>query len=88
MENYMEGFKKLALKPELLTEISESVGSRTDYPLAPQGIRVYWDTLCNYHGWKLQKNYYYDHCRILDDNNVRRAWGNEKEVLSILKSLS
>lgn len=88
MSNYIEGFEKLVWEPGLLTQVSEKVGEGSDYPAAPQGLRVYWNTLCSYHGWKLQKNYYFHHCRILDESNVRRARGNEKEIISALEAIA
>lgn len=86
--SYMKGFEKLVLEPNLLLPLSKRLGSRTDFPLAVPGCRVLWNTLCNYQGWKLQKNYYYDHCRILDENHVRRAWGTESDMISILETFA
>ena len=88
MSNYIEGFEKLVMEPNILTQVSEKVESDTDYPAAPQGLRVYWDTLCKFNGWKLQKNYYFDHCRILDENNIRRSRGSEKEMISALEAIA
>jgi hypothetical protein len=87
MSNYIEGFEKLVREPDLLTRVSETVGESADYPTAPQGLRVYWNTLCSYKGWKLQKNYYFHHCRILDENKVRRTRGGEKEMISALEAI-
>lgn len=88
MKGYVDGFEKLVFDESLLTKLTDNVGSRTDYPKAPEGLRVYWDTLYSFNGWKLQKNYYYGNCRIVDEYNVRRAWGNESDMLSALSSLA
>jgi len=88
MSNYVEGFEKLVMDPSLLTQISEKMENSSDYPTAPQGLRVYWNTLCRYNGWKLQRNYYFHHCRILDENNVRRTRGSEKEMISALEAIA
>jgi len=88
MSNYRKGFEKLVVEPSILMQVSEEVENSSDYPLAPQGLRVYWNTLCSYNGWKLQKNYYFDHCRIMDENNVRRTWGSEKEMISALEAIA
>ncbi len=88
MESYLEGFKKLAWNPELLMQLLENIDNRKDYPLAPKGLRVYWNTLCKSNGWKLQKNYYYNHCRIVDEYNVIRARGEESKMISILTRLA
>ena len=88
MKNYVDGFEKLVLDENLLVQLADNVGDKTDYPLAPQGLRVYWNTLCDSNGWKLQKNYYFDHCRIVDEYHVRRAWGKENDVISALEALA
>lgn len=88
MSNYIKGFEKLVMDPSLLTQVSEKMENNSDYPAAPQGLRVYWNTLCSYNGWKLQKNYYFQHCRILDENNVKRTRGSEKEMISALETIA
>lgn len=88
MSNYIKGFEKLVMEPNLLTQVSENIENNSDYPTAPQGLRVYWDTLYKYNGWKLQKNYYFDHCRILDENNVRRVRGSETGLISALEAIA
>jgi len=88
VENYREGFEKLVQDQSLLPNLLMKVGDKTDYPLAPQGLRVYWDTLYCFDGWKLQKNYYYDHCRIVDVNHVRKAWGSENDMMTALEAFA
>lgn len=39
------------------------------------GGEVFWNTLAEYNGWKLQQNMITHHARILDSNNIRIAWG-------------
>ena len=88
MKNYTEGFEKLVKDQSLLSQLTEKVGDKTDFQLAPQGLRVYWDTLCSCNGWKLQKNYYYDHCRIVDEYHMRKAWGKESDMISALEAFT
>lgn len=64
------------------------VGNLADFPPAPGGLRVYWDTLCILNGWRLQKNYYFNHYRILDEYHMKRAQGTEKEMRSLLETLA
>ena len=50
-----------------------------DYPnwdRSTGGGPVWWNTLDSYKGWKLQQHKMTGHCRILDDSDVRRAWGD------------
>jgi hypothetical protein len=63
-------------------------GNPADYPSAPGGLRAYWDTICIRNGLRLQKNYYFDHYRILDEYHMKRAQGTEKEMLSMLDTLA
>ena len=54
-----------------------------DYPnwdRATGGGPVWWNTLDSYKGWKLQQHKMTGHCRILDDSDVRRAWGEETKM--------
>lgn len=45
-----------------------------------RGGRTFWTNLRSRNGWKLQKNRITNHCRILDPDNWRYAWGNEREM--------
>ena len=38
------------------------------------GIQFWGDELC-FHGWRIQRNVLTGHCRLLDGNNLRYAWG-------------
>jgi hypothetical protein len=87
-KDYMEGFRKVVLNRDLLDRLTEEAGEKTDAPLAPEGMRVLWDTLCVFRGWKLQKNYYFNHCRIMDEYGHKKAAGGEEEMLCALKSIA
>jgi len=50
-------------------------------PFPTMGGKVFWNTLEEHGGWKLQQNMLTRHCRILDPNNVRRAWGASEEAM-------
>lgn len=45
------------------------------------GGKVFWNDLAEENGWRVQKNNITGHCRILDNNNIRRAWGGEKSII-------
>ena len=54
-----------------------------DYPnwdRSTGGGPVWWNTLDSYKGWKLQQHKLTGHCRILDDSDVRRAWGDAAKM--------
>lgn len=59
--------------------------STLNLPFPTAGGKVCWDTVeCN--GWKLQTNVFFGNWRILDRNNIRRAWGANDEQLQALLS--
>lgn len=62
--------------------------SMPNIPFPTLGGHVFWNDLANVKGWKLQKNMITGLCRILDPDDVRRAWGGEDEMLKTLKELA
>ena len=47
-------------------------------PTKTLGGNFFWDTLDRRNGWKLQKSRITEHYRILDPEDVRQAWSNDK----------
>ena len=41
---------------------------------------IWWEELGTWNGWSLQRHVLTEHCRVLDKNNIRRAWGSEKRM--------
>lgn len=41
---------------------------------------VWWDVLDSSGGWKLERNKVTGHCRIIDPDRLRKAWGRETEM--------
>lgn len=52
------------------------------------GGEVFWDDLDSRGGYRLQQNKVTGHCRILDDNDERVAWGNEAEMRAEFRRLT
>lgn len=91
IKDYTEGFRKVVLDPALLDRLAETAGDRgnkIDAPPAPAGMRALWDTQCVFQGWKLQKNYYFSHWRIMDEYGRKKAAGGEEEMLRALKLIA
>ena len=42
---------------------------------------IWWTVLESFGGWKLEKNKVTGHCRIIDPEKLRKAWGREAEML-------
>lgn len=49
-------------------------------PLPTVGGVFVWNTLLELRGWRVQKNKLTGYVRILDDHNIRRAWGNIRSL--------
>ena len=45
-----------------------------------EGGLVFWNTLEEFEGWKLQQHKYSGHCRILDADDTRQAWGDQEKM--------
>lgn len=83
------------MSDKILEALIES-GSRNgvsmpNLPTPTMGGNVWWNTLAKCDGWRLQQNMLTQHARILDPNNVRRAWGDvstmEKKFARISSAL-
>jgi hypothetical protein len=51
---------------------------------ATLGGKVFWDDLAAFNGWKIQQNMFTKHFRILDSNNIRKAFGNINKLENAL----
>lgn len=64
----------LSKSPELL-EILDKELQLPNIPTKTMGGEVFWHTLAEVNGWKMQQNMVTHHARILNSQNVRVAWG-------------
>jgi pimeloyl-ACP methyl ester carboxylesterase len=48
-------------------------------PFPTFGGKQIWADIFIRSGWRIQRNVYSDHCRLLDRNNIRRAWGTPEQ---------
>lgn len=65
------------------------VGDCPNKEMKTMGGKKFWNDLkCCENGWKLQQNKITRLCRILDENNVRKAWGNRFAMQEKLKRLT
>lgn len=51
------------------------------------GGHVFWNDLAEVNGWRVQKNNITGHCRILDNEDIRRAWGGEKAIMDFFQKI-
>lgn len=79
---------ELSKNTERILALLDKEISLPNIPFPTMGGQVFWNTTVEYHGWKLQQNMITQHARILDPNDVRRAWGTytgmEKAIRRIL----
>ena len=60
----------LATNPSIIDNISMP---NINFPTL--GGVYFWNDICSVKGWRLQQNTLTQHYRILDPNNIRRAYG-------------
>jgi hypothetical protein len=78
----------IAANPKLIGKLCELLGTMPNIDFPTMGGHFFWSTLAESDGWKLQKNTFTDHCRLLNPNNIRKAWGSESAMISALESLT
>lgn len=84
-----ELLKNVATAPQLLHSVKDILNEEISLPNIPTptlGGKVFWNTLAEYNGWHLQQNMITMHCRIIDQDNVRRAWGTKNGMIKFLET--
>jgi len=74
-----EGLKLLAL--------GESLPSMPNIPFPTMGGQVFWNELANVNGWRVQQNMLTQHCRVLDPDDMRVAWGGVDAIMTAFERL-
>ena len=74
----------LVSSPGLLLEVGDCPNIET----STLGGKVFWKCLNEKNGWKLQYNPIVKHARILDENDVRKAWGDRDVMAEKFKRLT
>jgi pimeloyl-ACP methyl ester carboxylesterase len=64
-----------------LVELSESV------PAPTLGGKQFWADELFFHAWRIQRNVVSGHCRLLDGDNTRHAWGTFDHCLERLSKI-
>lgn len=78
---------QIAQDPQMLGKLLEQMGSMPNLPTPTMGGPVFWTDVANISGWRLQRNWVFGNCRILDPDDIRRAWGGETAMLKAFQSL-
>ena len=77
---WQKGLAILVSNPKILGEVLDKFGLMPNIETSTMGGHLFWNTLANVDGWKIQKNSVFGNCRILDPNNMRKGWGGETAV--------
>ena len=56
-------------------------------PFPTLGGLIFWNNLAEVNGWRVQQHIFTGHCRVLDNDNIRRAWGGEEAIMNFFKSI-
>ena len=62
--------------------------SMPNIPMKTMGGKTFWNELAECKGWRLQKNMITQHCRILDPQDIRRAWGGDDAMERLFQKLN
>lgn len=80
----------LMAAPNLIERVIQTLDEQ-GYPNNPfkcQRDFKLWITLAEWNGWCLQQNGFTKHCRILDSEDIRRAWGTKTAMFDALDQIS
>lgn len=78
---------RIAQDPQIIGRLLEQMNSMPNLPTKTMGGAVFWTNVADINGWRLQRNLVFGNCRILDPNDVRRAWGGETAMLKAFENL-
>lgn len=71
-------FDELVRSNRLLERLNAQASTNIEW--GTMGGEVFWDTLHECQGWRIQQNKVFHNCRILAPDNVRYAWGSKKYI--------
>jgi Sec-independent protein translocase protein TatA len=66
--------------PEILREFPISL---PNIVMPTMGGNLFWDDVAEIKGWRMQKNIFTEHWRLLDPKNMRYAWGVRGKMFDI-----
>ena len=79
---------KIASDPQAIGRVLSSLNSpMLNIETPNMGREIFWYTISNVDGWRLQENIIFGNCRILDPHNCRKAWGKKKAILKAFEKL-
>lgn len=73
----------IALNPDIISKFSMP---NVNFPT--MGGILFWNDIANVNGWRMQQNTITQHIRILDPQDVRRAWGGMEAMERIFERIA
>lgn len=87
-EKVLKALSERSSRSKGLLSILDMELSLPNIPMPTAGGEVFWNTIVQCNGWKLQQNMITHHARILDDNNYRIAWGTINGMMKAMKRMA
>ena len=78
MDRLTELFGEFAQNENMFNDLLNILNAEIALPNIPMptmGGVIFWITIAECNGWKLQQNLFTHHARVLDRHNIRVAWG-------------
>ena len=88
IEQALEALGNLPGAIDIVNEILNKVIFLPNVPFQVAVDMPYWDTINECNGWRLQQNEFTRHCRLVDPNNIRRAWGTKNAMIKALSDIN
>ncbi|MDR1193401.1 MAG: alpha/beta fold hydrolase [Peptococcaceae bacterium] len=83
-ESAAAGLLKKGLK---LLSMGETLPAMPNIAFQTMGPQVFWDELANVNNWRVQQNMITRHCRVLDPDGARIAWGGVEATMRAFERL-
>jgi pimeloyl-ACP methyl ester carboxylesterase len=77
----------MAAVAERLTGPQRAADNRALRPMHTLGGKQFWADELHFHDWRIQRNVFTEHCRLLDGRNRRHAWGDYGQCLAVLDEI-
>ncbi len=79
----VKALASIALNPDIISKFSMP---NVNFPT--MGGILFWNDIANVNGWRMQQNTITQHIRILDPQDVRRAWGGMEAMERIFERIA
>lgn len=73
--------------PEPARDLPAQLAGWPNLVMKTWGGTQFWTDELVFHNWRIQRNVYSEHYRLLDDQNYRRAWGSLEDCLARFEQL-